>query len=83
MGRCPLPGCKPGQRLGSIDTRKRWDAVLMVLRDANCDAIAIYEADRAIVLAALEAPGSKARNERGALAVSKFKALARVRWKRR
>src|SRR5271157_5838156 len=27
-GRCLLPGCKPGQRLGSIDVKKEWDAVL-------------------------------------------------------
>jgi hypothetical protein len=30
-GRCLLPDCKPGQRLGSIDITKEWDAVLMVL----------------------------------------------------
>jgi hypothetical protein len=29
-GRCLLPGCKPSQRLGSIDVTKEWDAVLMV-----------------------------------------------------
>src|ERR1700751_3101614 len=36
-GRCLLPGCKPGQRLGSIDVKKDWDAVLMVLLDENFD----------------------------------------------
>src|SRR5687767_9192533 len=81
-GRCLSPGCKPGQRLGKIDRRKPWDAVLLVLLDQNFDATAIYEADRATVLAALEAPGSKARNERGALAVSKFKSIGRLRWSR-
>jgi hypothetical protein len=81
-GRCLLPGCKPGQRLGSIDRSKEWDAVLLVLLDQNFEATAIYEADRPAVLAALEAPGSKARNERGALAVSKFKAIGRLRWHR-
>jgi hypothetical protein len=81
-GRCLLPGCKPGQRLGSIDVRKEWDAVLMVLLDGNFDAFEIYEAGRAAVLRALSAPGSKARNERGALAVSKFKAIGTLRWKR-
>lgn len=79
-GRCLLPGCKPGQRLGSIDTQKEWDAVLMVLLDENFDATAIYEADRAAVLVALLHPGSRARNERGALAVSQFKAIGRCRW---
>jgi hypothetical protein len=81
-GRCLLPGCKPGQRVGSIDITKEWDSVVLVLLDHNFDAIEIHEADRNKVLAALSAPGSKARNERGALAVSKFKSIARLRWRR-
>src|SRR5438309_7549968 len=40
-GRCLLPGCKPSQRLGSIDIKKDWDAVLMVLLDKNFDAFEI------------------------------------------
>jgi hypothetical protein len=79
-GRCLLPNCKPGQRLGSIDVTKDWDAVLMVLLDEHLDAISIYEAPRNQVLAALAEPGSKARNERGALGVNKFKAIAVKRW---
>ena len=79
-GRCILPGCKPGQRLGKIDVRKQFDAVLMVLLDENFDATHIYEAERADVLQALAAPGSRARNERGALGVNKFKAIGRLRW---
>lgn len=79
-GRCLLPGCKPGQRLGSIDITKHWDAVLMVLLDENFDALEIYEAQRADVLKALSVPGSKARNERGALGVNKFKSIGKLRW---
>lgn len=81
-GRCMLPGCKPGQRLGSIDRRKEFDAVLMVLLDENFDALEIYEAERDAIVAALNAPGSKARNERGALAVSKFRSIGRQIWQR-
>jgi hypothetical protein len=81
-GRRMLPGCKPGQRIGSIDIEKEFDAVLLVLLDENLDSFAIYEADREDVVAALEAPGSKARNERGALSVSKFRAIGRQVWKR-
>jgi hypothetical protein len=81
-GRCVLPGSKPGQRLGSIDIKKDWDAVLLVLLDDQFNATAIYEADRAPVIAALTAPGSKSRNERGAMGVSKFKSLGRLVWKR-
>jgi Family of unknown function (DUF6998) len=81
-GRCMLPGCKPGQRLGSIDITKDFDAVLIVLLDANFDALEIHEADRGAVVAALIAPGSKSRNERHAMGVSKFKAIGRQRWRR-
>lgn len=81
-GRCLLPGCKPGQRLGSIDIGKDWDAVLLVLLDENFDAVEIHEAERDAVVAALTAPGSKARNERGALGVSKFKSIGKLRWRR-
>ena len=81
-GRCMLPGCKPGQRLGSIDIGKEFDAVLMVLLDENLDAFEIVEADRGPVIAALAAPGSRARNERGALGVNKFRSIGRRVWQR-
>jgi hypothetical protein len=81
-GRCLLPGCKPGQRLSRIDIKKDWDGVLMVLLDESFDATEIYEADRAAVVDALSEPGSIARNVRGALAVSTFKAIGRLRWRR-
>ena len=81
-GRCLLPGCKPGQRLGKIDVKKPWDAVLLVILDEKLNATAIYDAPRRKVCTALAAPGSKSRNERGALSVSKFKSIATLRWKR-
>ena len=81
-GRCLLDNCKPGQQLGSIKLNNEWDAVLMVVLDQNFDAVEIYEAERAAVEFALTAPGSKARNERGSLAISKFKAIGRLRWRR-
>ncbi|QHS10347.1 hypothetical protein [Sinimarinibacterium sp. NLF-5-8] len=34
-GRCLPNGCTPGQRLGSIQPDKEWDAVLMVLLDST------------------------------------------------
>lgn len=79
-GRCILPGSKPSQRVGGIKLDKEWDVVLLVLLDDRFDAIAMYEADRPVVEAALLAPGSKARNERGALAVSQFKSIGRSVW---
>ena len=81
-GRCLLPGGKPGQRLRSIRIEKEFDAVLMVLLDEHFDTLEIYEADRQAVIAALSRPGSRARNERGALAVSKFKSVGHLVWQR-
>jgi len=79
-GRCLLADGKRSQMLGSIRVEKDFDAVLMVLLDQNFDAVAIYEAPRQSVIDALTAPGSIARNERGAMAVSKFKSIGRLRW---
>jgi hypothetical protein len=79
-GRCILPGSKPGQRVGAIDIKKEFDAVLLVLLNQNFEATTIYEAPREAVVAALTEPGSKSRNERGALGVGKFKSIATVRW---
>ena len=79
-GRCILPGAKPGQRVGGINLTKEFDAVLLVLLDEHFDATAIYEADRATVVAALEAPGSRARNVRGQLGVQKFRSIGHKVW---
>jgi hypothetical protein len=75
-----LPNCKPGQRLGRLDIKKTFDGVLLVLHDQNFETTAIYESDRARVIAALTKPGSRARTERGALSVSTFKSIGKKRW---
>lgn len=78
--RCLPGGASKAQRLGSIKIDSPWDAVLLVLMGEDLVATEIWEADRAAVVEALSAPGSKARNERGALAVSKFKSIGRLVW---
>ncbi|HUZ94677.1 MAG TPA: hypothetical protein VMU57_07160 [Edaphobacter sp.] len=78
-GRCILSS-NPGQRLGRIDLTKEWDGVVLVLLDANLEPTAIYEARRAEIELALSAPGSKARNERGALSMNKFKSIGIKVW---
>lgn len=81
-GRCIPANAKPGQRLGSLQLDKEWDAVLLVLMDEDLEVQSIFEAERLEIERALLAPGSKARNERGALGVNKFKAIGREVWKR-
>lgn len=73
-------GRRKGQRLGSIKLDHDWDAVLLVLMDEALQTLEIWEAERSAITEALTAPGSKARNERGALAVSKFKQIGKQIW---
>ncbi|MET5960735.1 hypothetical protein WIA93_07520 [Citrobacter amalonaticus] len=71
---------KVSARIGAIDISKPFDSVLLVLLDENYDAFAMYEASRDVVVAALQAPGSKSRNERNQLGIAKFKSISRLRW---
>ena len=80
-GRCILSP-NPGQRLSKIDLKKEWDGILLVMLDANFEPTEIYQAQRLKVTEALTKPGSKARNERGALSVSKFKSIGVLVWSR-
>lgn len=79
-GRCLPENPKPGQRLGSIRLDHKWDVVLLVLMDFTFDVIEMWEADRPSIEEAILAPGSKSRNERGALSVNKFKQIGTRVW---
>ncbi len=79
-GRCLPENAKSGQRLGSIRLDHEWDTVLLVLMDESFNVQEMWEAQRPEIKEALLAPGSKARNERGALAVSKFKLIGQKVW---
>ena len=81
-GRRISKGAKPGQRIGSIRFEHDWDTVVLVLLDEDFEPVKIYEAERGAVKEALEKPGSKARNERGALSVSKFISIGSLLWLR-
>jgi len=53
---------------------------MLVLMDDAFEPQAIYEAKRADIERELAKPGSKGRNVRGVLAVSKFKAIGSLVW---
>ncbi|HEY54328.1 MAG TPA: hypothetical protein G4N94_12835 [Caldilineae bacterium] len=76
-----LPKSKPSQRVGRIRLDKEWDSVMLVLIDAFFEPIEVYEAYRQEIENALREPGSKARNERGQLSISKFKSIGNQIWK--
>lgn len=79
-GRVLLPDAKPGQRLGSIRLRHRWDVVWLVELNENYNAVRIDEAPRAKISNALREPGSRSRNERGALSVPAFRKRGKQIW---
>ena len=79
-GRCLANGSKPGQRIGRIKLENNWDRVLLVLMDEYFEVTTIFQAERSAIVKALQSPGSKARNERGALGVNKFKSIGKLVW---
>ncbi|MFL1515303.1 hypothetical protein [Pseudomonas prosekii] len=81
-GRCIVTPAKLGGRLGAIDITQPFDAVLLVLLDCDFNAFAMYEASREVVVKALTIPGSKARNDRGALGIRQFISIGTPRWLR-
>ncbi|UUW70546.1 hypothetical protein [Pseudomonas oryzihabitans] len=81
-GRQVTSGNRRAGRMGAIDLRQEFDSVLLVLLDDDFNAYEMREASRGDVEAALARPGSKARNERGSLAIAQFKAISILRWRR-
>jgi hypothetical protein len=81
-GRVIYEHSKPAKRFGSIRLDHEWDAVLLVLLEADFSPTEIYEAERSEVEKALMEPGARARNQRGALNIAKFKAIARLVWEK-
>nr|WP_240347108.1 hypothetical protein [Pectobacterium brasiliense] len=79
-GRSLANSSKPGQRVGAIRLEHEWDSVILVLMDDVFSVKEMWEAYRPEVTSALLAPGSKSRNERGSLSISKFKQIGRKVW---
>lgn len=72
---------RASQRLGKIKHGAACDKVLLVLLDnATLEPVAMWEAPYVAVTKRLLEPGSKSRNERGAMSVGDFKKLAQIVW---
>ncbi|MDG1580814.1 hypothetical protein [Pseudomonas sp. GOM6] len=81
-GRCIARNKKKTGRMGTIDLKQPFDTVMLVLLDEDFEAFAIYEATREAVTELITRPGSKARNERGSVGISQFRAISAIRWLR-
>lgn len=71
-----------GQRMGAIKRTGEFDTVMLVMLDDAYQPWGIWEAHRDAVCHELDLPGSKSRNERGALAVAKFISIASELWRK-
>lgn len=72
---------KRSQRIGRIKVDAACDKVILVLLDnATLEPTGMWEASYKQVVDHLIEPGSKARNERGSMSVSAFKAFAQPIW---
>jgi hypothetical protein len=62
-------------------TDGNFEAVLLVLLDkTTLDALEIWRADRISVIARLDEPGGRARNERRSMGISQFRSIAQRVW---
>ena len=71
---------KKTQSTGKMDIDKDWDAVLLALMNESFEMQEIWEADRADVERELNDRGSKGRNERYQLSLSKFQEIGCLRY---
>lgn len=73
---------KTGQRVGSIKMKEMWDYAILILIDEMYEPLSIYKADRNVIEEELNRPGSKARNKKRSLPVSKFKSIGELVWEK-
>ena len=81
-GRAIFDDAKSGQRIGQMKLDKEWDAVVLVLMNADFDTQEIYMATREEIeteLSELVKKDSKRQN-RGAMTIARFKHLAKLVW---
>lgn len=81
-GRCIDDLRRHRGRVGAIDLSQAFDSVMLVILDREYQAMAIYEATREAVTELMQRPGANARNVRGSVGISQFKAISLLRWER-
>lgn len=80
-GRAVDPARRYRGRCPSIKCDATFDEVVLVLLDrSTMEPLEIWQANACRIVAALTKPGSKARNQRGSLGISQFKAIATQLW---
>ena len=79
-GRAIFDENKAGQRIGQLKTEQEWDAIVLVLMNEEYQATQIFEAERDIVMEALDEAATSNRKKRGAMSIAKFKKISKLIW---
>lgn len=79
-GRAIFDESKSGQRIGQLKIDQEWDSVVLVLMDENFEPMEIYEAERDVILEAMDETRESKRSKRGAMSVARFKNIAQLVW---
>ena len=77
-GRIIFNDKKQGHRIGQLKTEQEWDAIVLVIMNADFMADEIYMAKREIIMDELEE--KKQNNRKGAMSLAKFKLISELLW---
>jgi hypothetical protein len=69
---------KQGHRIGQIKIEQQWDAIILVIMNADFMPEEIYMAERDVILHELEE--KKKNNKKGAMTLAKFKIISELLW---
>ena len=75
-GRAIFDDKKGGYRIGQLKVEQDWDAIILVIMNADFMPEEIYMAERDIILDELE----KKTNKKGAMTLAKFKLISALLW---
>jgi hypothetical protein len=77
-GRAIFDDKKGGYRIGNVKTEQEWDAIVLVIMNADFFPEEIYIARRDVILDEVEE--KKKNNKKGAMTLAKFKLIADLLW---
>ena len=77
-GRAIFDDKKGGYRIGQLKVEQDWDAIVLVIMNADFMPEEIYMAEREIILDELEE--KKKSNKKGAMTLAKFKLISELLW---
>jgi hypothetical protein len=77
-GRAIFNDKKTGHRIGQLKTEQEWDAIVLVIMNADFMPEEIYMVKRNVILDELEE--KKKNNKKGAMTLAKFKLISELLW---